>query len=119
MSDAIRCTTCGQVWAALDLAPIYDYWGRVHLGGVVPLGQCPGATCQALCYPPYGYVHDLEQQRAALQDVVSQLLDWAAMMGGWEAPVWAQAQRVLVSTRGHAIAAPLEVETLPDDDDAT
>jgi hypothetical protein len=40
MSDAIRCTTCGQVWAALDLAPIYDYWGRVRPGGVVPLGQC-------------------------------------------------------------------------------
>jgi hypothetical protein len=27
--------------------------------------------------------------------MVSQLLDWAAMMGGWEAPVWAQARRVL------------------------
>jgi hypothetical protein len=95
MCNAIRCNSCGQIWAAHDLAPIYDYWGRVKPGGMVPLGQCPNATCQALCYPPYGYIHDLEQQRNALHDMVSRLLDWAAMMGGWEAPVWAQACRML------------------------
>jgi hypothetical protein len=120
MSDAIRCTTCGQVWAALDLALIYDYWGRVRPGGVVPLGQCPNAACQALCYPPYGYVYDLEQHRTALQDVVSRLLDWAATMGGWEAPVWTQARHMLARSRGQVPVAGREVEALPDEDnDAT
>jgi hypothetical protein len=99
MRDSIRCDNCGQSWAEHDLDPIHDYWGRVEPGGVVPLGQCPNATCQALCYLPYGYVHDLEQHRAALHDVVSRLLDWAAMMGGWEVPVWAQARRALTRPR--------------------
>ena len=117
MPDAIRCATCGQVWAALDLAPIYDYWGRVHPGGVVPRGQCPNTTCQALYYPAYGSVHDLEQHRAALQDVVPRLLDWAAMMGGWEALVWAQAGRVLARSHGHVPVTDHEVEALPDEDD--
>jgi hypothetical protein len=120
MPEAIRCTTCGQIWVALDLAPIYDYWGRVHPGSVVPLGQCPSPTCQALCYPPYSYVHDLEQQHAALQDVVSRLLDWAAMMGGWEAPVWAQARHVLARSRGQVPVTDHDAEALPnEDDDAT
>jgi hypothetical protein len=95
MPEEIRCDTCGQVWAVHDLAPIHDVWGRVEPGGVVPLGQCPAPDCRALCYPPYGAVYDLEQQCAALRDVVSQLLDWAAMLGGWEAPVWTPARRVL------------------------
>jgi hypothetical protein len=81
MRDNIHCASCGQSWAEHDLDSIHDYWGRVEPGGVVPQGQCPNATCQALCYPPYGYVHDLEQQCTALHDVVSRLLDWAAMMG--------------------------------------
>jgi hypothetical protein len=75
MCHDIRCDICGQVWAKHDLAPIPDNWGRVESSGIVPLGRCSDATCRALCYPPYGSVHDLEQQRAALQDVVSRLLD--------------------------------------------
>lgn len=99
MRNAMRCNHCGQVWAVQDLARIPDEMKRVAPGGVIPLGQCPAPDCRAQCYPPYGSVHDLEQQCAALRDVVSQLLDWAALMGGWEAPVWAQARRVLARAR--------------------
>jgi hypothetical protein len=105
MPDEIRCDTCGQVWAAHDLAPI-QAWGQVEPGGIVPLGQCPAPDRRALCSPLYGYVHDLEQQCAALLDVVSQLLDWAAMMGGWDTPVWTQARRVLARTRPGARRRP-------------
>ena len=120
---APRCVTrfaathCGQVWAAQDLAPISDDWGRVAPGGVVPLGQCPNANCQALCYPPYGYVYDLEQQRTALHDIVSRLLDWAAMMGGWEAPVWEQARRALASVRSTGCETTLDADALTDNAD--
>jgi hypothetical protein len=106
MREAIRCHTCGQVWAAHDLAPMHDDWGRVEPGGIVPLGHCPAPHCRALCYPAYGSVHDLEQHCAALHDVLSRLLDWAAMMGGWEAPVWAQSRRVLARTRPGARRRP-------------
>ena len=96
MADMIRCEECGGTWAEEALDPIHDYWSRVDPGGVVPVGQCPNPHCGALCYPPYGYVYDLEQRCAALHDIMSRLLDWEALMGGWEAPVWDEARRLLV-----------------------
>jgi hypothetical protein len=40
------------------------------------------------------------------------------MMGGWEAPIWKEARRVLARSRDPVRLADREVETLPDDDDA-
>lgn len=117
MRDESHCDNCGQVWAVHALDPIQDDWGRVKPGGVVPLGQCPDVTCRALCYPTSGYVHDLEQHRAALRDVVARLLDWAAMMGGWDAPVWAQARRVLARTGDPVPVADRAGEARSDHDD--
>ena len=113
MCNAIRCNHCGQVWAAQDLAPIPDERGRVEPGGVVPLGACPNPDCQALCYPAYGSVYDLEQRCTTLHDIVSRLLDWEAMMGGWDAPVWEQARHVLPRSGAQGPVAVGEVEALP------
>jgi hypothetical protein len=110
MSDNISCDNCGQTWPETEIDPIYDYWGRVEPGGVVPRGQCPNPDCRALCYPAYGYVHNLEQQLAALQDAVSQLLDWAQALGGWEAPVWEQAREALARSAGREPDATLLTE---------
>lgn len=90
MAEPIRCPYCGSA-----LGEIHNYWGRVEPGSVVPLGRCPNAYCGALCYPPYGYVHELEQKLAALEDVLARLITWADYMGGWEAPVWEEARRLL------------------------
>ena len=64
-------------------------------GGVVPLGQCPDVECGALCSPAYGYVCALEQRLAAMHDVLARLLRWAESLGGWKAPVWEDARRLL------------------------
>ncbi len=100
MSDIIRCNNCGTTWTEAALDPVHDDWGRVEPGGVVPLGQCPNGDCRALCYPPYGYVYDVEHRVTALRHVITQLLEWESAMGGWEAPVWEQARRVLAWSRG-------------------
>jgi hypothetical protein len=117
MCNAIRCNNCGQVWAAQDLVLIPDERKHVAPGGVVPLGACPNPDCQALCYPPYGSVYDLEQQCTALHDIVARLLDWAAAMGGWDAPVWDQARRVLASVRSNGCDTTLDADALTDNTD--
>jgi hypothetical protein len=117
MRHASRCNKCGQVWAVQDLAPIPAERKHVAPSGVVPLGACPNTDCQALCYPAYGYVYTLEQQCIALQDIVSRLLDWAAAMGGWEAPVWDQARRALASSRRSGGKTMLEADALTDQTD--
>lgn len=33
-----------------------------------------------------------------MQDVLDRLLCWAEYMGGWEAPVWEEARRLLASS---------------------
>ena len=114
MRHNIRCNHCGQVWAAQDLAPIPDDRERVAPGDVVPLGACPAPDCRALCYPAYGYVYDLEQQCTALHDIVARLLDWAAVMGGWDAPVWDQARRALASVRRNGGETTLDADALTD-----
>jgi hypothetical protein len=45
------------------------------------------------------------------------LLDWAAIMGGWDAPVWAQAMHVLARSRDQVPVADHEMEALPDKND--
>lgn len=95
MEDPIRCDNCGRSWRAEVLGQIHHYWERVEPGGVVPLGQCPNTACGALCYPPYGYVYELEQQLHAMRDVLARLLDWSAFLGGFEAPVWEEARLLL------------------------
>ena len=95
MTDMIHCENCDRTWSEEDLEHIHHYWERVEPGGVVPLGQCPDTDCRGLCYPRYGYAYELEQRCAALHDLVSRLLDWEALMGGWEAPVWEDARRLL------------------------
>jgi hypothetical protein len=117
MRNAIRCNTCGQVWATQGLAPILDERGRVAPGGVVPLGACPNPDCRALCYPAYGYVYTLEQQCTVLHDIVARLLDWAAVMGGWDALVWDQARRVLASVRNTGCDTALDAGALTDNAD--
>ena len=94
MSDNCRYNNCGQTWIEAAHHPLHDYAGKVEAGDVVPISQCPNLAYQVLCYPAYGYIYDLEQQSAvtrqqlsALHDIVSQLLDWAQLMGEWEAPV--------------------------------
>ena len=114
MRNAIRCNMCGQVWVAQDLTLIPDERKHVAPGGVVPLGACPNPDCQALCYPPYGYVHNLEQQYTALYDIVARLLDWAAAMGGWEAPVWDEARRALAAVRSNGFETTLDTDSLAD-----
>jgi hypothetical protein len=114
MHNTIRCNHCGQVWAVQDLAPIPDERKYVAPGDVVPLGACPNTDCQALCYPAYGFVYTLEQQCTALQDIVSRLLDWEAMMGGWDAPVWDQARRVLAAVRSSGHETKLDADVLTD-----
>jgi hypothetical protein len=116
MTDHLQCDNCSQIWEAHDLDPIQDYGSRVEPGGVVPCGQCPDAACRALCYPASGYVHDLEQQLTALRDVISRLLDWAAAMGGWEAPVWVQARYALTRSHGQERIADLEGAALNDEE---
>jgi hypothetical protein len=117
MRNDIRCNHCGQVWAAHDLAPIPDDREHVEPGSVVPLGACPNTDCQALCYSSYGYVYTLEQQCTALQDIVSRLLDWAAAMGGWDAPVWERARRALASVRNNGCETTLDADVLTDNAD--
>jgi hypothetical protein len=114
MHNAIRCNHCGRVWAAQDLAPIPDERERIAPGEVVPLGACPNPACRALCYPAYGYVYDLEQECTALHDIVARLLDWEAMMGGWDAPVWEQARHALASIRSNGHETTLDAGTLTD-----
>jgi hypothetical protein len=114
MRNTIRCNKCGQFWVAQDLTPISDERKHVAPGGVMPLGVCPNTDCQALCYPAYGYVYDLEQQCTALHDIVARLLDWAAAMGGWDAPVWDQARRVLASVRSNGYETTLDADALTD-----
>jgi hypothetical protein len=114
MCNEIRCNTFGQVWAAQDLTLIPDGKMRIAPGEVVPLGECPNSDCQALCYPAYGSVYTLEQQYTVLQDIIARLLDWAAAMGGWDAPVWEQAQRVLASLRSNGFETTLDADTLTD-----
>src|ERR1700694_5816874 len=97
MADTIHCENCDRTWSEEDMDQIRHYWERVEPGGVVPVGQCPDPDCGALCYPSYGYVSTLEQRLAALQGVLARLQDWAAHMGGWEAPVWDEARRLLAS----------------------
>jgi len=97
MVDTIGCENCGHLWPAAALEEIHDYWERVEPGGVVPLGECPNIECGALCYPSYGYVYDLEQRLSTMQDVLARLLAWAESMGGWEAPVWEEARRVVTA----------------------
>jgi hypothetical protein len=83
-----------------DLKEITDFWSRVDPGGVMPIGQCP--ICGALCYPTFGYVYELEQRLASTTIMLSALLDWADLMGGWEAPVWTRARRLLTQiVRSH------------------
>lgn len=94
-NETIRCNNCGTVWPEDELDQIHDFWGSVSPGDVMPIGQCPNPECRALCYPPYGYVYGLEQQCASLRDVLTRLLEWEQAMGGWEAPVWDEARRVL------------------------
>jgi hypothetical protein len=94
-TDAARCDSCDKVWALDALHPIHDIWSRVKPGGVMPIGDCPDPDCGALCYPTYGYVHDLEERLATFEDVVTRLLDWATYMGGWDASVWEDARRLL------------------------
>jgi hypothetical protein len=117
MRNDIRCNNCGQVWVAQDLAPIHDDWERVAPGDVVPLGACPNPDCQALCYPAYGYVYDLEQRCTALHDIVARLLDWEAAMGGWDAPVWDQARCVLASMHSTGCDTVLDADALTDNAD--
>ena len=95
MTDSVCCDNCGKTWPEDALDPVHDFWGRVDPGGVLPIGQCPDAECGALCCPPYGYVYGLEQHLASLRDVLTRLLEWAQAMGGWEAPVWKEAQALL------------------------
>ena len=117
MRNALRCNTCGQVWGAQDLAPIPDERMHVAPGAVVPLGVCPNHDCQALCYPPYGSVYTLEQQYTVLHDIIARLLDWAAAMGGWDAPVWDQARRAHAAVRSNEFETTLDVEALTDNAD--
>lgn len=95
MDALIHCDNCGSSWEAGALGQITHYWERVEPGGVVPLGQCPNTECGALCYPPYGYVYELEQELAAMRDVLTRLLEWAALLGGFEALVWDEARALL------------------------
>jgi hypothetical protein len=117
MRNAIRCNTCRQVWVVQDLAPIPDERRRVAPGAVVPLGACPNPDCRALCYPAYGYAYTLEQQCTALHDIIARLLDWAATMGGWEAPVWNQARRTLASIRSNGFDTALDAGARTDNAD--
>ena len=94
MTETIRCGNCGMVWTEEELDPVHDYWGRVQPGGVVPLGQCPCFDCKELCYPPYGFVYELQERLAALEDVLTRLLEWEQFMGGWEGAVWDDARRI-------------------------
>jgi hypothetical protein len=102
----VYCKRCGHTWPAAALDQIHDYWSRVDPGSVVPLGQCPDPDCGALCYPSYGYVCELEQRLATLQDILSRLLAWAEYMGGWEAPVWDEARRLHTLVRSPTRRAP-------------
>ena len=117
MRNNIRCNTCGQFWGAQDLAPVSDKRMRIAPGAVVPLGACPNPDCRALCYPPYGYVYTLEQQCTALQNIIALLLDWAAALGGWDAPVWDQARRALTAVRSNEFDTTLDVDALTDNAD--
>jgi hypothetical protein len=117
MCNEIRCNTCGQVWVAQNLALIPDERRRVAPGEVVPLGACPNPDCRALCYPAYGSVYTLEQQYTVLHDIIARLLDWAAAMGGWDAPVWEQARRALASMHGNGIDTALDADPLTDNAD--
>ena len=93
--ETIHCNNCGNDWPEEELDQIHDYWGRVSPGDIMPIGQCPEAECGALCSPPYGYAHDLEEQCRVMRDVLSRLLDWAAFLGGFDAPVWKDVRRLL------------------------
>jgi hypothetical protein len=99
----IYCATCGQSWTADALDPLSDVQSRVAPGDIFPLGQCPNPECRALYYPASGYGYALVQQRRALHELLTQLLNWAAAMGGWDAPVWQRARRLLArsTTRTH------------------
>jgi hypothetical protein len=95
MADTVRCSSCGKQWTADELNPFYDYWSRVEPGGIVPLGDCPDPDCGAFCYPLYGAVHDLKERLVVCEDVLSRLLAWERLMGGFEASVWDDARRLL------------------------
>lgn len=101
MTALIRCANCGKTWTQAQLDPTHDFWGRVQPGEVVPIGQCPDDECGALCYPPSGYVYDLEHRLTTLRHVIAELVEWAAATGGWEAPVWERARRVLSWSDGN------------------
>ena len=98
ITNTARCDNCGKAWTIDDLNPVHDFWSRVEPGGVIPIGNCPDPDCGALCYPTYGYVHDLEERLAAVEDVLVRLLDWASFMGSSEASVWEDARRLARST---------------------
>lgn len=43
-----RCANCERLWPELELDEIRDFWSRVSVGDLIPLGQCP--KCSALCH---------------------------------------------------------------------
>src|SRR5439155_14436990 len=79
-----ECDNCGAIWDDTDVDPISDLWERVDPGGVMPSGQCP--DCGALCYPQWSAgVHEMRQ-------MLNELLEWEATMGGFDAEVWTRAR---------------------------
>lgn len=42
---------------------------------------------------------DLERERDALREALAELVEWAARMGGFEAPCWDRAQALLCRDR--------------------
>ena len=95
--DAI-CNHCGERWTATeveDATPdeIPHFWERVEPGDVMPLGICP--TCEGLCLPQWGAAYTASQQVVELCESIAQLLEWSEQMGGWDAPCWGRARRLL------------------------
>ena len=98
------CDNCQTLWKLEDLTDIDNdtFWFTISPGDPMPSGGCPNeATCDGLwCYPedkPTQH-ETLTKERDHLARILSRLITWEGIMGGFEASVWDEAREALEQT---------------------
>ena len=98
MSPDAICLDCDQGWTTSEVEEVTPdeiphFWKRVASSDITPLGTCP--SCEGLCLPTWGPAYTQSQRVNDLCEVVASLLEWSEQMGGWDAPCWNRARRLL------------------------